>query len=51
MTRRTTIAVALDGAGCHPAAWRDPSARPGELFTRRYWVDLAAPPSAACSTS
>ena len=27
------LAVALDGAGWHPAAWRDPSARPAELFT------------------
>ncbi|MFF2370690.1 LLM class flavin-dependent oxidoreductase [Agromyces sp. NPDC058110] len=41
MTRRPTIAVALDGAGWHPAAWRDPSARPAELFTARYWRDLA----------
>ncbi|MET4156733.1 LLM class flavin-dependent oxidoreductase [Agromyces sp. PvR057] len=40
MTRRPTIAVALDGAGWHPAAWRDPSARPTELFSRRYWSDL-----------
>lgn len=41
MTRRTTIAVALDGAGWHPAAWRDPSARPAELFTPGYWIELA----------
>ena len=41
MTRRTTIAVALDGAGWHPAAWRDPSARPTELFNPDYWIDLA----------
>src|SRR3954454_12311928 len=34
------LAVALDGAGWHPAAWREPDARPGELFTARYWVDL-----------
>jgi alkanesulfonate monooxygenase SsuD/methylene tetrahydromethanopterin reductase-like flavin-dependent oxidoreductase (luciferase family) len=34
------IAVALDGAGWHPAAWREPGARPGELFTARYWADL-----------
>ena len=27
------LAVALDGAGWHPAAWREPEARPGELFT------------------
>ena len=41
MTRRTTIAIALDGAGWHPAAWRDPSGRPAELFTPGYWTDLA----------
>jgi alkanesulfonate monooxygenase SsuD/methylene tetrahydromethanopterin reductase-like flavin-dependent oxidoreductase (luciferase family) len=34
------LAVALDGAGWHPAAWREPDARPDELFTARYWVDL-----------
>jgi alkanesulfonate monooxygenase SsuD/methylene tetrahydromethanopterin reductase-like flavin-dependent oxidoreductase (luciferase family) len=34
------LAVALDGAGWHPAAWRAPDARPTELFTARYWVDL-----------
>ncbi|MFD5034745.1 LLM class flavin-dependent oxidoreductase [Streptomyces sp. NPDC058405] len=34
------LAVALDGAGWHPAAWREPDARPGELFTARYWTGL-----------
>lgn len=34
------LAVALDGAGWHPAAWREPDARPAELFTARYWTDL-----------
>ncbi|MGY1624562.1 LLM class flavin-dependent oxidoreductase [Geodermatophilus sp. SYSU D00965] len=34
------LAVALDGAGWHPAAWREPDARPDELFTAGYWVDL-----------
>lgn len=34
------LAVALNGAGWHPAAWREPQARPGELFTARYWTDL-----------
>ncbi len=34
------LAVALDGAGWHPAAWREPDARPRELFSPRYWVDL-----------
>lgn len=36
------LAVALDGAGWHPAAWREPGARPGELFTASYWADLVA---------
>jgi alkanesulfonate monooxygenase SsuD/methylene tetrahydromethanopterin reductase-like flavin-dependent oxidoreductase (luciferase family) len=36
------LAVALDGAGWHPAAWREPGARPAELFTARYWSDLVA---------
>jgi alkanesulfonate monooxygenase SsuD/methylene tetrahydromethanopterin reductase-like flavin-dependent oxidoreductase (luciferase family) len=35
------LSVALDGAGFHPVAWRDPSARPRELFTARYWTDIA----------
>ncbi|HEY0804875.1 MAG TPA: LLM class flavin-dependent oxidoreductase [Pseudonocardiaceae bacterium] len=34
------LAVALDGAGWHPAAWREPAARPQELFTAGYWTDL-----------
>jgi len=34
------LAVALDGAGWHPAAWREPRARPDELFHAGYWVDL-----------
>ncbi|MEV6750946.1 LLM class flavin-dependent oxidoreductase [Streptomyces sp. NPDC051214] len=34
------LAVALDGAGWHPAAWREPVSRPTELFTARYWADL-----------
>ncbi|WP_336209403.1 LLM class flavin-dependent oxidoreductase [Nonomuraea sp. LPB2021202275-12-8] len=34
------LAVALDGAGWHPAAWRDPAARPRELFTARHWAAL-----------
>jgi alkanesulfonate monooxygenase SsuD/methylene tetrahydromethanopterin reductase-like flavin-dependent oxidoreductase (luciferase family) len=34
------LAAALDGAGWHPAAWRTEGARPGELFTARYWTDL-----------
>ncbi|MFG2290429.1 LLM class flavin-dependent oxidoreductase [Streptomyces sp. NPDC048595] len=34
------LAVALDGAGWHPAAWREQVARPRELFTAAYWADL-----------
>lgn len=34
------LSVALDGAGWHPAAWREPRARPGELFTGGYWADV-----------
>ncbi|MEU4041273.1 LLM class flavin-dependent oxidoreductase [Streptomyces antibioticus] len=33
------LAVALDGTGWHPASWREPVARPRELFTARYWAD------------
>jgi len=35
------LAVALDGAGWHPAAWREPDAHPDELFTAAYWTGLA----------
>jgi len=34
------LAVALDGAGWHPAAWREPRARPAELLTAGYWADV-----------
>src|SRR6202453_1542962 len=34
------VAVALDGAGWHPAAWRERDARPTELFSPGSWVDL-----------
>ena len=40
--RRVHLAVALDGAGWHPAAWRQEGAAPGSLFDPAYWVDLAA---------
>ncbi|OUS91794.1 LLM class flavin-dependent oxidoreductase [Rhodococcus sp. NCIMB 12038] len=44
MTSNTPLhlAAALDGAGWHPAAWREPNSRPDELFTGAYWTDLAA---------
>ena len=34
------LAVALEGCGWHPAAWREPDARPSETLSARYWVDL-----------
>jgi alkanesulfonate monooxygenase SsuD/methylene tetrahydromethanopterin reductase-like flavin-dependent oxidoreductase (luciferase family) len=34
------LAAALDGTGWHPLAWREPDARPAELFDARYWLDL-----------
>ncbi len=34
------LALALDGAGWHPAAWREDDARPRSLLTPTYWVDL-----------
>ncbi len=40
MTAHLHLAVALDGAGWHPAAWRDPSASPDALFSPGYWLDL-----------
>ncbi|WP_190016642.1 LLM class flavin-dependent oxidoreductase [Streptomyces lucensis] len=36
------LAVALDGTGWHPASWREPVARPRDLFTAGYWADLVA---------
>jgi alkanesulfonate monooxygenase SsuD/methylene tetrahydromethanopterin reductase-like flavin-dependent oxidoreductase (luciferase family) len=33
------LALALSDAGWHPVAWREPTARAGELLTARYWVD------------
>ena len=36
------VAVALDGAGWHPAAWRLAGLAPRSLFTAGYWVDLVA---------
>lgn len=34
------LGIALDGAGWHPAAWREPSSRPDELFAPDYWLRL-----------
>ncbi len=36
------LAVALDGAGWHPGAWREPDAQPERLLTAAYWAGLAA---------
>jgi alkanesulfonate monooxygenase SsuD/methylene tetrahydromethanopterin reductase-like flavin-dependent oxidoreductase (luciferase family) len=36
------LAVALDGAGWHPGAWREAHARSAELFGAGYWADLVA---------
>ncbi|GGK60622.1 LLM class flavin-dependent oxidoreductase [Streptomyces flaveus] len=36
------LAVALDGTGWHPASWREPVARPRDLFAAGYWADLVA---------
>ncbi|MDF2046502.1 LLM class flavin-dependent oxidoreductase [Microbacterium sp. Kw_RZR3] len=41
MPDRIHLAVALDGAGWHPAAWRESTARPTELTTPAYWRALA----------
>jgi hypothetical protein len=35
------LAVALDGAGWHPGAWREPDAQPQRLFAAGYWTGLA----------
>ncbi|WP_406030569.1 LLM class flavin-dependent oxidoreductase [Nocardioides sp. NBC_00163] len=37
---RLQLAVALDGAGWHPAAWREPNAWPGDLLKPGYWAGL-----------
>ncbi|MFF3914020.1 LLM class flavin-dependent oxidoreductase [Streptomyces sp. NPDC001852] len=37
---RLHLAVALEGTGWHPASWREPVARPRDLFTAGYWADL-----------
>jgi len=40
VTHQVHLAIALDRAGWHPAAWRDPAARPHDLVSPRYWRDL-----------
>ncbi|MGI5130665.1 LLM class flavin-dependent oxidoreductase [Pseudonocardia sp. CA-107938] len=34
------LAIALDGTGWHPGSWRAPGARPRDLLTAGYWVDV-----------
>ncbi|WP_020659351.1 LLM class flavin-dependent oxidoreductase [Amycolatopsis benzoatilytica] len=41
------LAVALEGAGWHPAAWREPDARPADLLTAEYWTGLVRQAEAA----
>jgi len=41
MPDRIHLAVALDGAGWHPAAWRETTARPTALTSPAYWRGLA----------
>ncbi|MFI5979589.1 LLM class flavin-dependent oxidoreductase [Streptomyces sp. NPDC051555] len=36
------LAVALEGAGAHPAAWREPGSPARELVTAGYWAALVA---------
>lgn len=40
-TESIHLAVALDGAGWHPAAWRDAQVTPATLFTPDYWIEQA----------
>jgi len=40
MAHGTYLAVEVSGAGRHPAAWRRPDARPEELLTAAYHVEL-----------
>jgi alkanesulfonate monooxygenase SsuD/methylene tetrahydromethanopterin reductase-like flavin-dependent oxidoreductase (luciferase family) len=41
VTGHLHLGIALDGTGWHPAAWREPDARPAEVFDAGYWIDLA----------
>ncbi|MGN6218313.1 MAG: LLM class flavin-dependent oxidoreductase [Microbacterium sp.] len=40
MTEQLHLAIALERAGWHPAAWREETARPHDLTSPRYWRDL-----------
>jgi alkanesulfonate monooxygenase SsuD/methylene tetrahydromethanopterin reductase-like flavin-dependent oxidoreductase (luciferase family) len=39
--RPMVLGLALDGAGWHPAAWREPGVDADRLFTAGHWVQLA----------
>ncbi|MCI4658816.1 LLM class flavin-dependent oxidoreductase [Cryobacterium zhongshanensis] len=47
MTSPLYLGIALDGAGWHPSAWREPDARPADLFHLDYWVALVRAAEAA----
>src|SRR6478609_7857336 len=40
VTDRLHLAVALADTGWHPASWREQGARPRDVFTAGYWLDL-----------
>ncbi|MDL4771548.1 LLM class flavin-dependent oxidoreductase [Actinomadura xylanilytica] len=42
MSDHLHVALALDGCGWHPAAWRDPAAAPPGPFAPSHWTALAA---------
>ncbi|PKZ67018.1 FMNH2-dependent monooxygenase [Gordonia terrae] len=42
MAEHVHVAVALDGSGSHPGAWRAPGAQPHTLTTAAYWQRLVA---------
>ena len=39
--KSTHLLIALDGTGWHQSSWREPDALPREIFTAKYWKDLA----------
>ena len=41
-TDQVHLAIALEGAGWHPAAWREVNAEPDLLLSPRYWAELVA---------
>lgn len=47
MSEHLILAVALDGAGWHPAAWRDAGIAPSTVLRPSYWVDQVRQAEAA----